>query len=332
MFRFENITYLYFLFAAIPLLIIIIFFNKRNKNILNTVFDNSLLEKMIPGYDQKAGLIKNIILLLVLIFLTIALANPQWSNKRVKVKAQSSDIFIALDISQSMLSPDISPSRLEMSKKLIEELILELKGNRIGLIYFAGEAFLKMPLSPDYAASILFVKTAAPYMIENQGTAIEEAIKIAERATINDADNQKALIIISDGEDHDGNAVEASKKAADKGFTIFTIAAGTESGGLIPYIDEFGKESFKKDLEEKYIKTRVNRSLLNEIATFGNGFYYDLNDSGLLNKITKRLQNIQKREITHRSFTDYESQYEYFILIAIALLILYLIYPEKRKE
>ncbi|MBK7095576.1 MAG: VWA domain-containing protein [Saprospiraceae bacterium] len=330
MFRFENINYLFLLFSVVPLLLIIWYFYKTNLKLMRKTADPELMQLMIPGFKKRSGLIKNIIIILLLIISIIALANPQWSNKRTKVKAQSSDIIIALDISQSMFSSDISPSRLEKTKKVIEELILKLKGNRIGLIFFAGEAFMKMPLSPDYAASVMFIKSASPYMIENQGTAIEESIKIAGNAIAKDDKNQKALIIFSDGEDHDGNAVEAAKNA--DGFTIFTVGVGTEEGGFIPYINQFGVENFKKDDEGKFVRTKVNNSLLEEIAENGKGYFFDITDKSLVKNIAEKLKKIEKREIIQRSFTDYNSQYEYFIFIVILLLILYLLFPEINRK
>lgn len=331
MFRFENINYLYILLAVVPLLFFVWYFYKSYHKLLNKTADPELLQLMVPGFSNRSGLIKNIIFILIVIFSAIALANPQWSNKRVKVKAQSSDIIIALDISQSMLSNDLSPNRLEKTKKTIEELILKLKGNRIGLIFFAGEAFLKMPLSSDYAASLLFIKSASPYMIENQGTAIEESIKIANRAISQDNKNQKALIIFSDGEDHDGNAVQTAKNA--NGFTIFTVGVGTEEGGFIPYTNEYGVETYKKDEEGKFIRTKVNNSLLTEIAENGKGYFFNISDNGLVNNITEKIKKIEKREIIQRSFTDYTSQYDYFLFLVVLLLMSYLLLPEiKRKK
>jgi Ca-activated chloride channel homolog len=330
MFRFENINYLYLLFSVVPLLLIIWYFYKTNLTLMQKTADPELMQLMIPGFKKKSGLIKNIIFILLVIISIIALANPQWSNKRTKVKSQASDIIIALDISQSMLSSDISPNRLEKTKKVIEELILKLKGNRIGLIFFAGEAFMKMPLSPDYAASVMFIKSASPYMIENQGTAIEESIKIAGNAIAKDDKNQKALIIFSDGEDHDGNAVEAAKNA--EGFTIFTVGVGTDQGGFIPYINQYGVENFKKDDEGKFVRTKVNNSLLEEIAENGKGYFFNITDKNLVNNIADKLKKIEKREIVQRSFTDYNSQYEYFLFIVILLLILYLLFPEINRK
>jgi Ca-activated chloride channel family protein len=330
MFRFENINYLYILLAVVPLLVLLWYFNKTNQRLLKKTADPDLLQLLIPGFNNRSGLMRNIIFIFIFVFSVIALANPQWSNKRVKVKAQSSDIIIALDISQSMLSNDLSPNRLEKTKKTIEELILKLKGNRIGLIFFAGEAFLKMPLSSDYAASLLFIKSASPYMIENQGTAIEESIKIAGNSIAKDNKNQKALIIFSDGEDHDGNAVQAAKNA--NGFTIFTVGVGTEEGGFIPFTNEYGVETYKKDEEGKFIRTKVNNSLLTEIAENGKGYFFNISDKSLVNNIADKIKKIEKREIIQRSFTDYNSHYEYFLFLVVLLLIIYLIFPELNRK
>jgi len=154
----------------------------------------------------------------------ISLSNPQWATKREKVKAMSSDIFIALDISQSMMVRDVPPNRLERAKKLAENLILSLKGNRIGLIFFAGEAFVQMPLTSDYAAAMMFLKSANPGQIAAQGTAIVEAMDIADKSFIEDRNHQRAMIIITDGEDHDGAAIEKAAEIHQEGMTLLLMA------------------------------------------------------------------------------------------------------------
>ena len=177
-----------------------------------------------------------------------AASNPQWGTKKDKVKAQSADIFIAFDISQSMMAQDISPSRLERAKRFTEKLIRSLKGDRVGLIYFAGDAYLQMPLTNDYAAAELFIKSANPNLAGTQGTAIDEAIDLAVRAYEEDVKHQRALIIISDGEDHDEDAISMAKEGADAGLVIYTIGVGTETGAYIPFMNR-GRTEFKKDDE-----------------------------------------------------------------------------------
>jgi len=333
MFRFENSEYLSLLIGLIPLFLLFLYAEKQRKKQRAKFIDNSLFNKINPNYNSKSFWIKNILILFVFAFSIIALANPQWANKREKVKVESSDIFIALDISRSMMCQDISPNRLEKSKKFIERLIDKLKGNRIGLIFFAGDAFLKMPLTSDYSAAKMFIKTADTDLIENQGTAIEEAIKIAEKGFDEKEKHQRAMVIFSDGEDHDGDAISKAKEAQKNGLFIFTIGVGTSKGGYIPYRDRYGVEKYKKDGNGDYIKSIVNEELLNEIADNGGGRYYSiLQGDEILNSISEQLDRIEKREVEQRSFTQYESYFHYFLLVAILFFIIQLLISFKKSK
>lgn len=329
MFRIENSQYFYLLLAIIPFFALIVYSEMINGKKSQQIVDSSLLQRMIPSLNTKYRFIKNIVFLTILIFSIVALANPQWSQKRIKIKSSSSDVIIALDVSQSMLARDINPQRLEKAKKIIENLILKLKSNNFSLIFFAGEAFLKMPLSPDYSAAIIFAKSATTDLIENQGTAIEEAIDIAMKSSQQDKDKKKkCLIIFSDGEDHDGNAVKKAKLAVEEGFIIMTVGVGTENGAFIPQKNEYGEEVFKKDYEGNLIKSKVNNKLLKELAEAGNGYFYSISDNDLVHEIAKKIESFEMKESVNRSFTDFNSQYEYPLLITIILLIIYIFFPE----
>ena len=191
----------------------------------------------MPDASVSRLWVKNVSVLLGLFFLFVAAANPQWGTKKEKMKVESADIFIAFDISQSMMAQDISPSRLERAKRFTEKLIRKLKGDRIGLIYFAGDAYLQMPLTTDYAAAELFVKSANPNLAGTQGTAIDEAIDLAMKAYEEDVRHQRALIIITDGEDHEGKANAKAIEGANDGLVIYTIGVGTENGTYVPYLN-----------------------------------------------------------------------------------------------
>ena len=331
MFRFENSEYLYLLIALVPLLIWMIYAEKSRRKQRNKLIEKKLFNKIVPEFNPRSHWLRNILISLTFVFAILALANPQWANKREKVKVQSSDIFIALDISRSMLGQDISPNRLERSKKTIEKLIDKLKGNRIGLIFFAGDAFMKMPLTTDYAAAKLFVKSADPDLIENQGTAIEEAINIAEKGFDEKEKHQRAMVIISDGEDHDGDAINKAKEAHKNGLVIFAIGVGTSKGAFIPYKNRYGVEQYKKDENGNYIKSKLNEELLNEIADVGGGKYYSiLEGDKIIENIAGQLEKIEKREVEQRSFTHYDSFFQYFLFLAILALILTFIITDSK--
>lgn len=331
MFRFEHIDYLYGL-LVVPVVVLLMLWTFRNGQARRKkLADSDLFKRLLPEWSQGAWWVRFSLVILILILMVISLSNPQWATKREKVKAMSSDIIIALDISQSMMVQDIPPNRLERAKKMAENLILKLKGNRIGLIFFAGEAYVQLPLTSDYAAALMFLKSANPGQISSQGTAIVEAIDIAEKSFIEEDNHQRAMILITDGEDHDGEAIERAREAHKDGLYIFTYGVGTKEGDFIPYTNAMGVEGYKKDAQGNYIKSKVNLALMDAIAEAGGGKYYSvLTGESSADDLVEQLDQIEKREMEQRSFTAYESYYQYFLLAALILLILEMIWPEKQ--
>ncbi|GLR17030.1 VWA domain-containing protein [Portibacter lacus] len=268
-----------------------------------------------------------------ILFLAVAWANPQWGNKKAKVLSKSADIFVLLDISQSMMTQDVSPNRLERSKRFAEKMVTELRGNRIGLVLFAGEAYLQMPLTSDYAATSLFLRTANTELAGTQGTAIGEAIALTSRAFQEDNLHHKTIIIISDGEDHDEQALSEVKEAYDQGIVTYTIGVGTEEGDYIPYTTPNGVNDFKRDEAGKLVKSQFNPDLLKNVANEGGGKYYPiLANQQIIDDLKIELEKLDKREIEQKSFTDFASYFQYFIFFAIALLFIEFILSEKRKK
>jgi Ca-activated chloride channel family protein len=318
MFRFEDSTAFY-LWAVLPLLGLIFFWSvKRLQQRISRFGDNKLVQRLFIGDSRRNT--RLILLLSSIIFVFIALVNPQWGLKKEKVKVEKSDIFIALDISNSMNATDISPSRLEKAKKCIEQLIEARRGDQIGLILFAGSAYLQMPLTNDYAAAELFVRSANTQMAGTQGTAIGDAIDLAVRSTKDK--NQRALVVFSDGEDHDQDAIDRTANAVSNGWSVFTIGVGTEEGSFVPVLND-GREEYKTDDEGNPVKSSVNQQLLKKIAEEGNGAYYLLtNDNrSIINDINAVLDKIQKRAVEIQSFTEYRSFYQYFLFVALVLLV-----------
>ena len=217
------------------------------------------------------------------------------------------DLFIALDISESMLCEDISPNRLERAKRFSQRLINELKGDRIGVIIFAGNAYLQMPLTTDYAAANLFLRSANTGMAPTQGTAIDEAIAMAEKSFEEDNKQHKAIIVISDGENHSESAVTKAREARENGLLIFTVGVGTASGGLIP-LNISGFRDSKRDKEGQPVRTSLNEPMLQELAEIGDGAYFNISDGDqVITSLRQRIDRIEKREFEARSFTEYES-------------------------
>ena len=328
MFRWEDSTGFYILWV-LPLVVAWMWWTYRKQKSQRATFaSNHLFEKLIRHKTQT--LKKPLALGFALFFLILAWINPQYGLKKEKQKVEKSDIMIALDISNSMNATDISPSRMEKAKRLISEIIRARKGDQLGLILFAGGAYLQMPLTSDYAAAELFAKTANPGMAGTQGTAIGEAIDLATRSVKDD--HQRALIIFSDGEDHDDDALSKAGKAADAGWNIFTIGVGTTEGAFVPVVNE-GREEYKMDDEGNPVKSAINESLLTDIADKGKGQYYRLDDNipDIVADVNTQLEKMSKRTVEIKSFTEYRSFYQYFLAIALLLLMVYFFHDFKVK-
>lgn len=322
MFRFEEIENLY-AFGLLPILIgVFIWMWYARKRTMEKFADASLFQQLVPDMSQYKHKIKFTLLMLGLTALIVAWSNPQWGAKREKVKRKSVDVFIALDISESMLAHDISPNRLDRAKRFTQNLVEELKGERIGTIIFAGNSYLQMPLTTDYAAAQLFLKSTNTGMAATQGTAISEAIDLAEQSFEQNDKQHKAMVIISDGEDHDGEAIARAKAANEKGMLIFTVGVGSTKGSLIPITNLAGIRDYKKDKEGKAVRTALNEQMLSDLATAGNGAYYNIADG---EKVITALQNsiskMEKQEFEARSFTEYESYFQWFIFLALLFIV-----------
>ncbi len=258
----------------------------------------------------------------VLIFAIFLLYRPIQGTRKQKVKAKSADIIIALDISQSMLADDISPNRMEKAKRFTSQLIKNLKGERLGLIFFAGSAYLQMPLTNDYAATELFIKSANPQQAGTQGTVIADAINLSQNLFANDSPYQKALVLITDGENHETEAIEAAREVSENGTFIFTIGVGTQEGAMVPF-EQNGRQVFKQDGSGNPVKSRLNVALLQDIADASNGKFYLLDDGfSLTRKIVNDLSKIEKQDVEQRSFTDFNSFFQYFLAFGLICLII----------
>ena len=322
MFRFENIEYLNLL-AIIPILVLIFvvvrYFRKR---VFQKFGELTLIERLTPQMSKYKHTFKFVLLMLAMTLFIFALSNPQWGTKKEKVKRKSIDVFVALDISESMLAQDISPSRLERAKNFSQNLVQGLRGERMGVIIFAGNAYLQMPLTTDYAAAQLFLKSANTKQAPTQGTAISEAIDLAERSFEEDNKHHKALIVITDGENHDEETLLRAKEANENGLMIFTVGVGTQGGAYIPMYYA-GQAGFKMDKSGNPVKTSLNPQMLADIAEAGNGEYYNLVDGEkVINALKGRIETIEKREFEARSFSEFESYFQYFLAFGLLFLII----------
>lgn len=332
MFKFAH-TYYFWLFLLIPAFTLVFaWFVMWRRNALSRFGEWQVVRQLMPEASLPKLVLKFAGVLLVIAFLVLTLAGPQTGSKVEKAHRKGIDIMIALDVSNSMLAEDIKPNRLERSKQAISRLIDKLEGDRIGIIVFAGKAYTQLPITTDYAAAKLFVSAISTDIVPTQGTAIGEAISRAV-TSYGETKNNKALIIITDGEDHEGNAVEQAEEAAKAGISIYTIGMGLPDGAPIPVYNGKVMTGFKKDGSGNTVVSRLDEPLLQQIATAGKGIYVRANNSEAgLKPVMDEIGKIQESEIETRQFTDYESRFQYFLAFAILILIVDLFIFEKRTN
>ncbi len=332
MIRFEHIEYLYFLLMIPVFTIIFALMIRWKKSALRRFGDTNIIGKLIP--DQSNGLIitKFVILMTAFVFLVLGIANPQTGSKLEKIHRKGIDIMIALDVSNSMLAQDIRPDRLSRAKQSINKLIDQLEGDRIGIIVFAGNAYTQLPITTDYAAAKLFLSTVNPDIVPTQGTAIGEALELAIGAFSQDDKNNKAIVVITDGENHEGNATKQSKAAAELGIRVFSIGMGQPDGAPIPVYNRKGNMiGYKKDKEGQTIITKLNVDMLRQIASAGNGIYVNATNSNTgLSNVLDEINKMEKTDLETKMFTDYEDQFQYFIGLGLILLLLEYIILERK--
>ena len=277
--------------------------------------------KATYGFSNRRFWWKNVLILVAIGLLVLAWADPRWGASQKTATRQSSDVFIALDISLSMLSQDSKPSRLDLAKSFAQKLVKALEGERIGLIFFAGNAFLQMPLSGDYAFMIQSIQNASPDLVSTQGTAIPAAIALAQRSFDAEGDAGRGLILITDGENHDEDAIEQATEAFGAGVVVYTVGAGTPEGGYIPV--EGAQGQFKRNEEGSLIRTHLNLELLRGLATAGGGKAYLLaQGDAALNSLVQEIGSLAKRQVTMKNGAQAESRFQWFLLPAILLLFL----------
>jgi Ca-activated chloride channel family protein len=324
MFHFEQPNYFYLL-LCIPVLIALFVAITIHNNKLRKHFGALIgLERLAPNISRIKGPIKFGLMMLAFAFLVVAMANPRMGNKTQSVKREGVDIFIALDVSRSMWAEDIKPNRMERSRQFAQKLVKAVRGDRVGLILFAGHPYLQMPLTTDYAAAQLFVQTASPKLDITQGTAIESAIDmVVELGEKEEKKKQRALIVITDGENHEIDAIETAKIAKTKGVTTFVIGIGTESGAPIP-IKDAGYSKFQLDKSGQIVQSKMNTDLIKKIAISGGGSFYKANSGAdlVIAKLVNKMSKLEKTAFEQQEFDVYESYFQIFVAIALLLLTL----------
>ncbi len=334
MFELEEKSYFYVL-IIIPVLALLFLYTQIWKKKKQKEFgDVELLHQLSPEKSVFKPTLKITVILLAILCLIIALVNPKMGTKMETVKRQGIDIVFAVDVSKSMLAADIAPNRLEKSKQLVSQLINQLGSDKIGIIAYSGSAFPVLPMTSDYSVAKMFMQGMNPSMISSQGTMIDEAITLACDKYFDKKDKtSKLLIILSDGEDHSEEAVDAAENAKSLGIKIVTIGIGTEKGGTIP-LKSLGQGSeLQKDQDGNIVVTKRNEEVLTKIAKSTKGIYVDGNNTkNVLDEIKKVLDNTQKSEFESKQMANYQSQFQWFLGLAFVLLFLDIFFLERKTK
>lgn len=322
MIRFAHSEYLVAL-AVLPVLAILYFWALGSRRRAMERFGNrELLMQLVPTAGRRKGAIKFIFVFTALAFLVLGIANPQIGTKLEEVKREGVDLFVALDVSNSMKAEDIKPSRLEAAKREISLLLDKLQNDRIGLIVFAGDSYLQLPLTTDYGAARLFISTIDVDVVPVPGTAIGSAIKLAMKSFVQGEKKHKALVIITDGENHEDDAVAAAKDAAAEGIVVHTIGMGLPEGAPIPLYQNNVQVGFMKDNEGNTVITKLDEAALQQIAEAGGGkFVRASNQVNELDALFKEIQGMEKKEFGAKVFTEYEDRFQFVLAVALILLV-----------
>ncbi len=333
MLRFAHIEFFYLLLLVPVFLLLYWMYNRWKKKAERRFGDQQVISTLMPRVSDGKPLVKFLLLLIAFLFLVIGLVDPQVGTKLEKVKRQGIDMMLVLDVSNSMLAEDIKPNRLERSKMAISNLIDRLEGDRIGIVIFAGNAYKQLPLTTDYSAAKLFLSAVDTRIVPTQGTAIGEAITMASES-FDDEEHNKAIVIITDGENHEDDAIGAATAASESGIKVFTIGMGLTEGAPIPIYNNYGtRTGFKQDREGQTVITKLNEDMLRQIAAAGNGAYARANNASTgLRKIFDDISEIEKKEIESKQFTDYEDRFQIYLAAALLFLIIELLIATRKSR
>ena len=327
---FEHQDYLYLL-AVIPLAAMLLWLYWRWRTLAIVRLGRpDRIEKNLSAFSSRRFWLKNGLWLAAFALLVLAFANPRKGLKVQQSTEESSDVFIAIDISQSMLAQDVKPSRLDLAKAFARKLVEALEGERIGLIFFAGNAFLQMPLSTDYAFTVQSIQNANPDLVSTQGTAIPAAIELAQQSFDAESTAGRAVILITDGENHDEDAVDRAASAFKEGIVLLPVGAGTPEGGFIP-TGGLGPSQYKRDETGELVRTRLNENLLRELALAGGGRVCYLHQGeAALALVEREVGGLAKRRLEIRTAANAESRFQWFLLPALLLLTLEYLLASKK--
>ncbi len=326
-----NIEYVYVLLVGTAFSILYVLLYLWKHNTLSKFADARLLSAYIPPLSTRKIFFKFGFIRLAILLGSVALLRPQLGSKLVEAKVEGIDIVFCLDVSQSMLTQDVKPNRLERAKRLIGESISKLRGDRVGIIIFAGEAFVQLPITNDYRAAGLFLNTIETDFISTQGTAIGQALNLAKESFNQEEAVKKAVVLITDGENHEDDAMATAELLADEGIQVFAIGIGSEKGGPIPLSKN--NNSFKTDKDGNIVVSKFNPMLIQGIADKGNGTAFVANDTkAVVKDLMNELKNIEKSEMGTSVYAEYQDRYQMLLLPCLLFIILELCINERKKR
>lgn len=333
MYRFEH-TWILWALALIPLMLLAFYIlNAWRKKARKRFAELALMNQLMPSYSNAKYKAKFYLFLIAYILLIIAAANPQIGSKLEEVKREGIDLIVALDVSNSMKAEDLSPNRLERAKRAMLQLLNELKSDRLGIIVFAGQAYTQLPITTDYAAAKLFLNTIDTDIVPTQGTAIGAAIELAMESFDYEQGGNKALIIVTDGENHEDDAISAAEEARQMGIKIFTLGMGTPMGAPIPVFKRGKQIGFRQDGNGNTVVSSLNEDMLSEIAAAGEGLYVRATNSNAgFDRILDVLSGLEKTEYESQVYTDYEDRFQIFLGGALFFFLLSMSINEKKSK
>lgn len=330
MFRFANPEYLYLLLLLPILLVIHIVSGVVRSRRIKSYGDSDLVRKLMPDSSLLRQNIRFWLLFSTFALSCFVIARPQFGSRQETVTRTGIETIIALDISNSMMAEDIIPNRLEKSKRIVSNLVDEFKEDKVGLILFAGDAYVQLPITNDFVSAKLFLNSITPSLISRQGTNIKDAINLAVRSFTPREGVGKAIIVITDGENHEDGAIEAAKDAAAKGYQLYILGVGSTSGSPIPG-DRVGE--FRKDKSGNVIITKLNDNMCKELATAGEGAYFYVDNSNSAEKALKReLDKLAKSDIETTRYVDFDEQFHIVAWIALILLVIEMLLSERKSR
>ena len=330
MFRFEYPTYLYLLILVPILLGIYLYSNYRRRKAIQEFGDPVLMAELMPEVSKYRPDIKFALLLIAVALFAFLLARPQFGTKQETVKRQGVEAIIAMDISNSMLAQDIQPSRLEKAKRIVSQLVDKMENDKIGMVVFAGDAYTQLPITSDYISAKMFLETINPGLISRQGTAIGAALKLACSSFTPQEGVGKTIILITDGENHEGGAEEAAKEASDKGIQVNVLGIGSPEGSPIP--TQESSNQYWRDSEGNVVITRLNETMCQNLAKLGNGIYARVDNTNNAQKaVESEINKLAKADTETKIYTEYNEQFQVIAWLILLLLIAEIILLEKKN-